>query len=58
MTGLLLGWAVLDETIGPTAIAGLLLIVAGIALVNRAALRRPRPAAPAVEPVLDEERAV
>jgi len=58
VTGLLLGWAVLDETIGPAAIAGLLLIVAGIALVNRAALRRPRPAAPAVEPVLDEERAV
>jgi len=58
VTGLLLGWAVLDETIGPTAIAGLVLIVAGIALVNRAALRRPRPAAPTVEPVLDEERAV
>jgi drug/metabolite transporter (DMT)-like permease len=58
VTGLLLGWAVLDESIGPTAIAGLLLIVAGIALVNRAALRRPRPASPAVEPVLDEERAV
>jgi drug/metabolite transporter (DMT)-like permease len=58
VTGLLLGWAVLDETIGPTAIAGLVLIVAGIALVNRAALRRPRPAVPAVEPVLDEERAV
>ena len=58
VTGLLLGWAVLDETIGPAAIAGLVLIVAGIALVNRAALRRPRPAVPAVEPVLDEERAV
>jgi drug/metabolite transporter (DMT)-like permease len=58
VTGLLLGWAVLDETIGPAAIAGRVLIVAGIALVNRAALWRPRPAAPAVEPVLDEERAV
>jgi drug/metabolite transporter (DMT)-like permease len=58
VTGLLLGWAVLDETIGPTAIAGLVLIVAGIALVNRAAMRRLRPAAPTVEPVLDEERAV
>lgn len=58
VTGLLLGWAVLDETIGPAAIAGLVLIVAGIALVNRAALRRPRPAVPAVEPVLDEKRAV
>jgi drug/metabolite transporter (DMT)-like permease len=58
VTGLLLGWAVLDETIGPAAIAGLVLIVAGIAFVNRAAMRRLRPAAPAVEPVLDEERAV
>ena len=58
VTGLLLGWAVLDESIGPAAIAGLVLIVAGIALVNRAALRRPRPAVPTVEPVLDEERAV
>jgi len=58
VTGLLLGWAVLHETIGPTAIAGLVLIVAGIALVNRAALRRPRPAQATVEPVLDEERAV
>ena len=58
VTGLLLGWAVLNETIGPTAIGGLVLIVAGIALVNRAALRRPRPAVPTVEPVLDEERAV
>ena len=57
VTGLLLGWAVLDETIGPAAIAGLVLIVAGVALVNRAALYRPRPVA-AVEPVLDEERAV
>jgi drug/metabolite transporter (DMT)-like permease len=57
VTGLLLGWAVLDESIGPAAIAGLVLIVAGIAVVNRAALRRLRPAAPAVEPVLDEERA-
>lgn len=58
VTGLLLGWAVLDETIGPTAIVGLILIVAGIALVNRAALRRPRPAVATVEPVLDEEQAV
>jgi drug/metabolite transporter (DMT)-like permease len=58
VTGLLLGWAVLDETIGPTAIAGLVLIVAGIALVNRAALRRLRPTPASVEPVLDEERAV
>ena len=58
VTGLLLGWAVLNETIGLTAFGGLVLIVAGIALVNRAALRRPRPAAPAVEPVMDEERAV
>ena len=57
VTGLLLGWAVLDETIGPAAIAGLVLIVAGIALVNRAALRRPQPVA-TVGPVLDEERAV
>ena len=57
VTGLLLGWAVLDESIGPAAIAGLVLIVAGVALVNRAALYRPRPVA-AVEPVLDEERAV
>jgi len=57
VTGLLLGWAVLDETIGPAAIAGLVLIVAGIALVNRAALRRPQPVA-AVGPVLDEERVV
>jgi drug/metabolite transporter (DMT)-like permease len=58
VTGLLLGWAVLDETIGPAAIAGLVLIVMGIALVNRAAMRRLRPVAPAVEPVLDEERAM
>jgi drug/metabolite transporter (DMT)-like permease len=58
VTGLLLGWAVLDERIGPAAVAGLVLIVAGIALVNRAALRRLRPAAPTAEPVLDEERAV
>jgi len=58
VTGLLLGWSVLDESIGPAAIAGLLLIVAGIALVNRAALRRMWPAAASVEPVLDEERAV
>jgi drug/metabolite transporter (DMT)-like permease len=58
VTGLLLGWAVLDESIGPAAIAGLVLIVAGIALVNRAALRRLRPSAPAAEPVLDEERAL
>jgi drug/metabolite transporter (DMT)-like permease len=58
VTGLLLGWAVLDETIGPAAIAGLVLIVMGIALVNRAAMRRLRPAAPTVEPVLDEERAM
>jgi drug/metabolite transporter (DMT)-like permease len=58
VTGLLLGWAVLDETIGPAAIAGLVLIVAGIALVNRAALRRLRPAEATAEPVLDEERAV
>jgi len=57
VTGLLLGWAVLDETIGPAAIAGLVLIVAGIALVNRAALRRPQPVA-AVGSVLDEEGAV
>jgi drug/metabolite transporter (DMT)-like permease len=57
VTGLLLGWAVLDETIGPAAVVGLLLIVAGIALVNRAALRRPQPVA-AVGPVLDEERAI
>jgi drug/metabolite transporter (DMT)-like permease len=57
VTGLLLGWAVLDEGIGPAAIAGLVLIVAGIAVVNRAALRRLRPPTPAVEPVLDEERA-
>jgi drug/metabolite transporter (DMT)-like permease len=58
VTGLLLGWAVLDETIGPAAVAGLVLIVAGIALVNRAALRGPRLAVVTVEPVLDEERAV
>jgi len=57
VTGLLLGWAVLDETIGPAAIAGLVLIVAGIALVNRATLRRPQPVA-TVGSVLDEERAV
>jgi drug/metabolite transporter (DMT)-like permease len=39
VTGPLLGWAVLDETVGPAAIGGLVLIVGGIALVNRAALR-------------------
>ncbi len=44
VTGLLLGWAVLSETVGPEAIGGLILIVGGVALVNRAALRQPRPA--------------
>jgi drug/metabolite transporter (DMT)-like permease len=42
--GLFLGWAVLDESISWTALAGLALIVAGIALVNEvvgsSALRR------------------
>ena len=57
VTGLLLGWAVLDESIGLTAIAGLVLIVVGVALVNRAALRRPRPVVATVEPSLEEEPA-
>jgi drug/metabolite transporter (DMT)-like permease len=58
VTGLLLGWAVLDETVGPAAIGGLVLIVAGVTLVNRAALRQPRPATDAVEPLLDKERPI
>jgi drug/metabolite transporter (DMT)-like permease len=58
VTGLLLGWAVLGETVGPAAIGGLVLIVVGVALVNRAALRGPRPATDAVEPLLDKERAI
>ena len=58
VTGLLLGWAVLDETVGPAAIGGLVLIVGGIALVNRAALRQPRPAAATVEPSLNKDRPV
>jgi drug/metabolite transporter (DMT)-like permease len=58
VTGLLLGWAVLDETVGLTAIGGLILIVVGVALVNRAALRRAQPAVATLESSRDKERAV
>lgn len=60
VTGLALGWAVLDETLGLTAIGGLVLIVAGIALVSRAATRQPRlaQATSAARAWPDKERAV
>jgi drug/metabolite transporter (DMT)-like permease len=59
--GVFLGWAVLDESLGWNTLAGLVLIVAGIALVNEVAvgdrLRRPllepqpaRPPEPLPEP--------
>jgi drug/metabolite transporter (DMT)-like permease len=56
VTGLALGWAVLDEALSLTAIGGLVLIVGGIALVDRATSRQPRLAR--VRARLDEERAV
>jgi drug/metabolite transporter (DMT)-like permease len=60
VTGLALGWAVLDEALSLTAIGGLALIVSGIALVSRAASRQPRPAQATCEARarLDKERLV
>jgi hypothetical protein len=60
IAGLALGWGVLDEALSLTAIGGLVLIVGGIALVNRGASRQPRlaEATCGARARLDRERAV
>jgi drug/metabolite transporter (DMT)-like permease len=45
LVALLLGWAVLGETVHPISLAGALLILAAVALMARAS-RGPRPASP------------
>jgi drug/metabolite transporter (DMT)-like permease len=57
VVGLILGWAVLDESIGLNTLAGFALIVAGVAVVMRGqapSSQRPRPPAPVPEAAVAE----